>query len=175
MRKQLITAGIVTTVGLAGVTGVGMASAMTNLNGSTDPFTNLVDAISTKFNLNKDDVQKVFDEQRAAMQAERETQVKDKLAQLVKDGKLTQAQVDKINAKRAELQKEREAAKTSTDTKTREEMKTEMDAKRTELETWAKDNGISTEYLRYVMGGGRHGGPGGPEKPADDSSTEQNS
>lgn len=161
MRKQLITAGIVTTIGLAGVTGVGMASAMTNTN-STNPFTSLVDAIATKFNLNKADVQKVFDEQRAKMEAERETQIKDDLAQLVKDGKLTQAQVDKINAKRAELQKERDAARSSTDTKTRAEIKADMDAKRTELETWAKDNGIPTEYLRYVFGhgGGHMGGPG---------------
>lgn len=172
MRKQLITAGIVTTIGLAGVTGVGMASAMTNTSG-TDPFTNLVDAISTKFNLNKDEVQKVFDEQRTAMQAERETKVKEEVAQLVTDGKITQAQADAINAKRAELQKEREAAKSSPDTKTRAEMKSEMDARRTELETWAKDNGISTDYLRYVMGhGGGHSSPGGPGKP-DDSSPDQ--
>ena len=104
---------------------------------------------------------------RRKMEAERETQVKADVAQLVTDGKITQAQADKINAKRAELQKEREANKDTT--KTREEMKTEMDAKKTELEQWAKDNGINTDYLRYVMGGGHgHGGPGfGGEKPAD--------
>jgi hypothetical protein len=97
------------------------------------------------------------------MQAEREAEVKADLAQLVSDGKLTQAQADKINAKRAEIQKAREALRDSDPTKTREEMKAEMDAKRTELETWAKDNGIDTEYLRYVMGhGGRGHGHGGP-------------
>jgi uncharacterized protein (DUF305 family) len=159
MRKQLLVAGIATAVGITGLTGVGIASAATNA--ATSPMSGLVEAISTKFNLNKTDVQAVFDEQRTKMQAEREAEVKQEVAQLVTDGKLTQDQADKINAKRAELQKAREAAMTAGETKTREERKSEVDAKRTELETWATDNGIDTEYLRFVMGhGGRgHGGP----------------
>jgi len=161
MRKHLAIAGIVTTVSAAGITGVGVANAATDTN-STDPMSSLVTAISTKFNLNKTDVQKVFDEQRTAMEAEREATAKEKVAQLVKDGKLTQAQADAINAKRAELKKEREANRTTDQSsKTHEERKTEMEARRTALEAWAKENNISNEYLRYVMGG-FHRGPGGP-------------
>ncbi len=172
MRKQLITAGIVTTIGLAGVAGVGIAHASTDTN-STNPFSSLVDAISTKFNLSKTDVQKVFDEQRTAREAEHETQVKADLAKLVTDGKLTQAQVDKILAKRTELQAARDAAKDTVSTKTRAEMKTEMEAKRVSLEAWAKDNGIANEYLRFVMGhgGGNRGMHGGP-KGADTDTTQ---
>lgn len=171
MKKQLAIAGIVAGIATAGVTGVGIANAATTSTTSTNPMSSLVDAIASKFNLNKSDVQAVFDAQRTQMQAEREAQIKEEVAQLVSDGKITQAQADKINAKRAEIQKEREANKDTATTNTREEMKTEMDAKRTELEKWAKDNGISTDYLRYVMGGGHgHGGPGhGMEKPADAS------
>ena len=51
---------------------------------------------SNKFNLSKDEVQKVVDEQHATMQAERETQVKADVAKLVTDGKITQAQADAI-------------------------------------------------------------------------------
>jgi hypothetical protein len=161
MNKKLVALGIAAAVGTVGVTGVGVANAVTK-NG-TDPMSSLVDALASKFNLNKTDVQKVFDEQHATMEATHEQEVKDKLAQLVKDGKLTQAQVDKIIAKQAELKKEREANKDSMKDKTREEMKSAMEAKRTALETWAKDNGIPTEYLRFVIGHGGHGhGPGGP-------------
>ena len=160
MKKQLAIAGIVAGITTAGITGVGIANAASTTTNSTNPMSSLVDAIASKFNLNKSDVQAVFDQQRTQMEANREAEVKKEVAQLVTDGKITQAQADAINAKRAEVQKEREANKDTT--KTREEMKSQMDVKRTELEQWAKDNGISTDYLRYVMGGGRgHGGPGG--------------
>lgn len=154
MKKQLIVAGIATAVGVTGLAGVGVASAAADTS-STNPMSSLVEAVATKFNLKEADVQAVFDAQRTQMQAEREAEVEKKVAQLVTDGKLTQDQADKLNAKRAELQKAREALKDSD--KTREEMKTERETKRTELEAWAKENGIDTEYLRYVVDGGHHG------------------
>lgn len=161
MKKQLITAGIATAVGVTSLAGFGVANAATDTSNSTGPMSSLVDAIATKFNLNESEVQSVFDEQRTQMKAEREAEIKEKVAQLVTDGKITQAQADKINAKRAELKAEREANKDSSDTKTREAMKSEMEAKRTELKTWAEENDIDEQYLRYVIGGhGRHGGPG---------------
>lgn len=172
MKKQLAIAGLVAGITTAGIATAGIASAATDTSSnSTHPMSSLVDAIASKFNLDKSEVQAVFDEQKTKMETEREAKVKEEVAQLVTDGKLTQAQADAINAKRAELQKEREANRDAATSKTRQEMKTEMDAKRTELKQWAKDNGISTEYLRYVMGGpgrGGHGGPGfGGERPSD--------
>lgn len=163
MKKNLIIASAATAVGLAGLTGAGFAYAATNTANNTNPMDSLVSAVATKFNLNKDEVQKVFDEQHTAMEQERENEIKDELAQAVKDGKLTQAQSDAITAKRAELQKEREANRTSDQSKSRDEMKSAMDTKRTELEAWAKEQGIDTQYLRFVFGhGGRgHGGPDG--------------
>jgi polyhydroxyalkanoate synthesis regulator phasin len=161
VKKHLVAAGIATAVGITGLTGISIANAATSAN-TTNPVSSLVDEIATKFNLNKSDVQAVFDSHRTEMQTQRETQVKDKLAQLVKDGKLTQDQSDKILAKHDEIQKARDAARASGTTKTRAEMRTEMQAKRTELETWAKDNGIDTQYLRFVLGGPGfgHGGMG---------------
>lgn len=177
MKKQLAIAGLVAGIATAGVTGVGIANAATTSTSTTNPMSSLVDALATKFNLNKTEVQAVFDAQRTQMEANREAEIKKEVAQLVTDGKITQAQADKINAKRAEMQKEREANKDTATTKTREEMKTEMQTRKSELEQWAKDNGISTDYLRYVMGGGHgHGGPGfGGERPDSSSSSSSSS
>ena len=161
MKKQLLAIGVMTTVGLAGVTGMAIAGA-TNNSSQNDPMSSLVSALATKFNLKSADVQAVFDANRTQMQAQREQQVKDQIAQLVTDGKLTQAQADKINAKRTELEKSREAERTTMHDKDQSERKSAMDAKKTELDAWLKDNGIDAKYGYLLMGGGRgHGGPGG--------------
>lgn len=175
MKKPFLLAGVATTIGLAGL-GAGVAHAATTENTSDNPMSSLVDKLATKFNLDKTEVQKVVDEQRTEMEAKREEQVKTKLAELVKAGTITQAQSDAITAKRAELQKEREANKDAMDDKTSEERKSERDAKRTELEAWAKEQGLDTKYLRYVFGHGGHGhgGPGmrGDKAPDNTTTTE---
>ena len=170
------------TIGIAGL-GAGVAQAATSSDSTTNtnPMSSLVDKLATKFNLNKTEVQAVFDEQKATMNAERETKVKAEVAKLVTDKKITQAQADLIDAKRAELEKERETNKDSFKDLTQTERKAKMDERKATLEAWAKENGIDTQYLRYVQGGGRghgpggHGGPGGPrgdmDKPANTSST----
>lgn len=176
MKKQLIAAGIATAVGVTGLSGTMVANAATDTTSTTNPMSSIVDAIASKFNLDKAQVQSVFDEQRTKMETEREAKVVEEIKQLVTNGKLTQAQADAINEKRAELKEEREANRESMQSKTSEEMKTEMETKRTELEAWAKEKGIDTEYLRYVFGG-HHGGPGGPggRGKSDDSSTSEDS
>lgn len=130
---------------------------------------NLVSAIATRFNLNPSDVQKVFDDQRAAdqaqMQAKRADAEKARLAKLVTDGKLTQAQSDAITAKMAEVQ----TFMASLAGKTPAERQSAMKAERDSLTQWAKDNGIPDQYLlRFGDGmrgpgfmGGMMRGPGG--------------
>ena len=160
MKKKLLIAGAAATLGLAGL-------GVTAYAATTDGGNGLVEAIASKFNLNKDEVQKVFDEQKSKMDAEREQRIKDELATLVKEGKLTQEQADKLIAKRAEMEKDREANRPDKDGKKPSEMtdaereakKKEMEAKKTELDTWLKEQGISAEYGRFLMGG--RGGPGG--------------
>lgn len=159
IKKPLLIVGAVTTIGAAGLIGSQAAFAATSTSGSTS----LVDKIAQKFNLNKADVQAVFDENRVEHEAAEQSRVETKLNQAVTDGKLTTEQKDKILAKRKELQDAREADKAAMQDKTPEERHTAMEAKRTELEQWAKDNNIPTEYLRFVAGhGGRGHGPGGP-------------
>ena len=158
--KKVIIASSIAALGVTGLAG-GAVFATANSTSGTDPMSGLVSAIATKFNLKKDDVQKVFDEQRTQMETQREQEVKDQVAQLVKDGKLTQAQADKINAKRAELVKEREANRTSEQNLTDAQRKTKMEERKTALDTWLKDNNIDSQYVYLLMGG--HGGRGGPD------------
>lgn len=161
MRKHLAAALVVTGVASAGLVGVGVAHAATSTVG-TNPMSSLVDAIASKFNLNKAEVQAVFDTEHSKMEAARETDVKATVAQLVKDGKLTQPQADAINAKRAELDKEREANRTSDQSLTDAQRQAKMQERRTAMDKWFTDNNIPTAYRYLVMGGGRgHGGPGG--------------
>jgi len=161
MKKQLMEAATVATIGVAGLT-TGAVFATTDSDSSTnDPMSGLVSAIATKFNLKTSDVQAVFDEQRTKMEAEREQEMKDKVAALVEDGKLTQAQADKINAKRAELQQAREANRDSMQDKTADERKAAMEAEKTTIDTWLSENDIDDSYAYLLMGGHGHGGPGG--------------
>jgi hypothetical protein len=158
--KKVIIASSIAALGVTGLAG-GAVFATANSTSGTDPMSGLVSAIATKFNLKKDNVQKVFDEQRTQMETQREQEVKDQVAQLVEDGKLTQAQADKINAKRAELVKEREANRTSEQNLTDAQRKTKMEERKTALDTWFKDNNIDSQYVYLLMGG--HGGRGGPD------------
>jgi hypothetical protein len=160
IKKPLLAAGVVSSVALASLTGAGLVSAATPST-STDGPTSLIEKIATKFNLNKDEVKAVFEEERTAHQAERQKANEDRLSQAVTDGKITEDQKAKILAKQAELKSEREANRDSLKDKTEAERKAAREAKRTELEAWAKTNDVPTEYLR--MGG--HGGPGGPGGP----------
>lgn len=166
MKKQFVIAGTVATLGLTGLIG-GAAFATAQAGGNNH--NTLVQAIATKFNLKTAEVKAVFDANKAQMHAEREQQAKDQVAQLVKDGKLTQAQADKINAKRTELEKEREANRAADQNLTeaehqakRDARRAEMDTRKAQLDTWMKDNGIGAEYRYLLTSGGKgHGGSGG--------------
>lgn len=163
LTKALAIGGVTVGVGLASMTAVGVANAASQTSTTkTDGMSSLVQAIADKFKLKTSDVQAVFDSERTKMDAQREADAVAQQAQLVKDGKLTQAQSDAITAKRAELQKQREAdrAADATSTKTSTERQTEMQARKTALDTWLNEQGIDTQYAYLLMGGRGHGGPG---------------
>lgn len=161
IRALAITSAIVAGVAGAGVTAI--HAAPNDAASRPNPMSNLITAISQKFNLNQADVQKVFEEQRTQMQQQMQAQHTEQLAtrltQAVKDGKLTQAQADLITAKQAELKTFHESLKE----KTPEEARTALEAKRTELQTWAQANGIPEQYLMGPFAGGPRGehGPRG--------------
>lgn len=162
LNKSLLVGGILTTLGLGTLATVGIASAETGTD-SNNPMSSLVQKIASKFNLNKDEVQKVFDEDRSAREAEREKDQAERLQKLVDAGTITASQKTAIEAKIKEMKAERDANKDSMKDLSDTERKAKMDAKKTELETWAKQQGLDLTKLQGVlMGGHGRGGHNGP-------------
>lgn len=126
-----------------------------------DPEPALVEKIASKFNLNKDEVQKVFDEERNEMHEKMQQKNNERLSQLVTEGKITDTQKNLIQNKQKELKEQRVANKDSFKDKTPEQRKTEMESKKAELDAWAKENGIDLQYLFQQLGVEMgHKGPG---------------
>lgn len=114
---------------------------------SMDIQTSLVQKIADKFNLNKDEVQKVFDEQHAEHKADMKQKMEDKLAQLVKDGKITKEQKTKLENKLEEMHANREAEMVKMKSMSPDERNEAMKAHKEELDAWAKENGIDMSVL----------------------------
>ncbi len=149
------------------------ASAATNASSRED---SLASKIASKFNINKDEVKKVLDEDHQARQAERQAdmtkKLEDRLTQAVKDGKLTEAQKTKI----LDYMKTQQSFMDSLKDKTEEERKTAMDQKRQEIQKWAKDNGIDEKYVMPFGGHGGHKGGGRMmDRDGDDNSGQKSS
>ena len=152
LKKSVLVGASVATFAL-GAGGMGLASAVSNSNDGGG--TSLVDKIASKFNLNKADVQAVFDQDRADRRAQHEANFKDRLAQAVTDGKLTQAQADHITAAMAEIDNLRgDTPPDQLSDSLRQQIRSKMD----DLRQWAKDNNIDMHLLG--SGGHHFGGPG---------------
>lgn len=151
LRPTLVAAAAAVTIGGASIIGVNAVSAET-------PGDTLVEKIATRFNLNQDEVQAVFDEQRAEREAERATQLSERLQAKVDDGTITAEQKTTLEAKLAEMRDQHEASRDSD--LTREELRDQHQEARDELQSWAAENNIPLDELLPLQGGG-HGGPGG--------------
>lgn len=152
MKNQTkVIAIVMASLGIAGVLGVGVALAQQG-SGTT-----LAERIASQFNLNKDDVQKVIDQDRSDHRAEREKQYEERLQKAVDEGKLTSEQRDKILAKHKELETDREAQRDTMQGKTEQERRDAMKTKLDELKQWEKDNNIPSGYLMPHDGPGGHG------------------
>lgn len=129
-----------------------------------NPIQNLVQAIAEKFNLNVSDVQQVFDDQHQQIETQHQQMLQNRLSQAVSEGKLTQEQADKLVTKMEDLHDSREANRDDFRSLTQEERQAQIDQQKQELEQWAQDNGIPTEFLPFgnFMGPGHgHNGWGG--------------
>ena len=142
-KKKALLATSLATAALTGVILVGgVAFAQTNgQNGG------LAQAIASKFNLNKDDVQKVIDQQHQDM-------MKQHLDKLVAKGTITADQETKILAEQATIQPKIEAARALTDATARKQA---MDAIRTEVQQFEKDNNIPAGVMGPLAGRGPRG------------------
>lgn len=143
IKKPLLVIGAVTGIGLAGIAGLGVASAATNNSSGKD---SIIDRIATRFNLNKDEVEAVFEEERAARETQRQQNLEERLTKAVEDGKLTEEQKAKILAKLEELRAAREEWKDKTPEE-RHEAKHELHE---ELTQWAEDHDVPLEYFKFI-------------------------
>jgi hypothetical protein len=123
-KNIILASASVLALGVASFTGMSLASAATSPNSSDS----LVDKIASKFNLNKNDVQKVFDDDKTAREAERQKDFSDRLQNKVDSGDITATQKTLIENKMKELQSKKDT-----------ELK--------DLQKWASDNKIDMKYL----------------------------
>ena len=166
VNRTLLAALTVATIGVGaiGMSGIANASQGTTV---TNPMSGLVDAIATKFNLNPSEVQQVFDDQHAKMQAEHQQVMSDRIRAAVTSGTITQSQADAITAKLQEVKGFFDTLRDKTPEERRAAMKTKMD----DLKQWATTNNIPADLLPFGRGGHMrmHDGMHGPDTDADDS------
>lgn len=165
-HKNLLVGGILTATLLGGGAFALSASAASNSNDT------LASKIATKFNLKQEDVQKVVDESRTEMHTQHKAEMRPRqearLAQAVKDGKLTEDQKTKI----LQFIDSQESFFQSLVDKTDEERKQAMKTHREEVKKWATDNGIDPQYV--MLGGHMGHGPDGHGIMTGGDKTEQN-
>jgi len=143
MKKALLTAAAVATVGTAGLMSANSASAQTTGD-------SLVDRLASRFNLSSDEVQQVVDEHRDERRAERAEQREEALQAKVDEGVITQAQLDLLQEKTDELKAQKEELKEQD--LSREEIRAALSEAREEFQAWAAENGIDLDTLRPDKG-----------------------
>ena len=157
MQKNKILLGATVSAVVIGGVLMGSTRAFAQESTSaTNPMASLVQMIASKFGLNKDEVQAVFDQSREEMQKNRQEEYATRLSQLVTDGKITEAQKQLILSKHAQMQTARENELGAMKDQTQTERRASMEARRTELENWATQNGIDVQYL--MQGNGKNSG-----------------
>ncbi len=129
----------------------------------------LVDMLVQKFNLNKADVQKVFDEHKSLAKADQEKNYEARLQRAVDDKKLTSDQRDKILQKHKDLLAQMQALRSADTSRAPVGRRTDMAKIKADLTKWEQDNNIPPGYLG-MMGGRRGYGYGNHNSPAKPSS-----
>jgi len=148
MKNTVIAIGVVVAI----VVGVSFVSPYTFAQDMVSPKNSLVEKLASTFNLDKTKVQAVFDQEFKAHHAERQAKFEEKLTQLVKDGKISEAQKQLLLQKHQQMQESRQEQMEKMKSMTVEERKAAMEAHKKELENWAKENDIDVQDL-FPMGG----------------------
>lgn len=151
MKKKIIIFALVLTI-----LGVGIAnnSRVFAQNTKPNPFSSLVQIISDKFGLNKNDVQSIFDQYTLQLRQNRGQKMIDKqksrLDQLVQQGKITTAQEQSILDELAALK----IKYNSGDLKnmTPSQRKQQFQAMQEEIKSWAKSQGVNLSYILSGFG-----------------------
>ncbi len=143
-RKSLIAVVISSFLLLGLLIGGGVVLAKT-----TASYPLIVQKLAERFNLQPEEVNKVFEEVRQERWQQRETWFEGKLDAAVKAGTITEAQKKAILKKRTEIQKKKETIRTSN--LTPQERWEKMSKLREEMRSWAENNKIDPSFC---LGGG---------------------
>jgi len=153
-RKSIVTAVAVLTI-LGSLTFAG-TSAMAH---SADRQASMITRLAQKLGVPEDKVKLAFDEMHTEHASEMKANMETKLGTLVAEGKITEAQKSAIIAKMEEFKTKKQQNREAFKSLNVEERKAKMTAEKTELETWAKSQGIDLSLLPF----GKFGGMGDRE------------
>lgn len=119
----------------------------------------MVKQLAQKLGIEESKIQTAMDSIHADRQAEMQKQMEARLIQAVTDGKITEQQKQLILKKHQEIQAEREANRETIKNLTPEQRRAEMQEHKSEMEAWAKENGIDMSLFFGGMGskGGMRG------------------
>lgn len=113
--------------------------------------------LAQKLGIEESKVQQALNEIQKTHQAEIQAREDQRLTQLVKDGKITEAQKQLILNKRSELKRIHESE--DLQNLSHEERKAKFQEMHQELESWAEENGIDIKYLMKGFGVRKMMGP----------------
>ncbi|QQS21367.1 MAG: hypothetical protein IPL87_02545 [Candidatus Moraniibacteriota bacterium] len=129
-----------------------------------DPRNSIIDRLVSKFNLNKSEVENVFQEERAmrqeARQKEMTARLEDQLVQAVKDGKISEEQKALVLKKHEEMRAARMADFEKRRTLTKEERRSESQKRRNDMKAWLSENNIPEDIMGMGMRGEKGSGMG---------------
>ncbi|MCA9382392.1 hypothetical protein KC660_03230 [Candidatus Dojkabacteria bacterium] len=140
--------GTIATLSLA--LGGGLLTSKTLAATTSGTYPTIIENLATKFNLNKDEVQQVFEDTKTQIQT-------DRLDNLVSDGTITEEQKQLVLDKQEEIKTKVDEINNKELTAT--ERREAMDNLRDEIQQWEDDNNIPEHVLGPWGGmrGGRHG------------------
>lgn len=148
---------IIPVIAIAILLGTG-TYGINNIYASEDsPQNSIVEKLVAKFNLNRDDVQKVFDEDKEDRGKEMESKFNSMLDAAISKGELTESKKSLILEKRDEFKNSFEFKGDENKGLSRDEIQAKMKTKRESLEKWANDNKIDMKYLIWLGGLGKGG------------------
>lgn len=155
MKNKIKVGVLITAVALATALGSGVLYAQTAPDNGDTTF---IQKLAQKLGISEDKVSSAVTEIRSEAQADREKAYEDKLTAAVTSGELTEAQKQLILNKHKEMKANRTTEMEAMKNMTNEQRKAAMESKRTELETWAKNNNIDMKWLMPMgMKGGHRG------------------
>ena len=153
MKSKKIIIPAIALGALSLVSVLGVSSVRADENSTLHP---VAQRLAERFNLNVDEVDQVFGEEREERQQQMQVRFEERLDESLNDGKITEEQRQAIIAKRDEMRGEREEFRGQMS----EERQENREVHREEMESWAEENGIDLDSLPELLGGGPRGGFG---------------